>query len=106
MISAGGGKITFATGTDRYEAVKTAVTDGRNLRMTIPKYEYVMDYIDDPKLFKAVNWASQMIREGKHPSIAIRKASHYYHVDMKDVSHYIGQRGGRRNAERWNRNEP
>lgn len=68
--------------------------------MAVPKHEYIMDYIPDKNLFKAVMWARNMINDGKQPGIAIRRASYRYKVDMKDVAHYVGQRGGRKNAEK------
>lgn len=67
--------------------------------MAIPKSPYIMDYIPDKDLYKAVMFACKMIRNGTNPSIAIRRASYYYEVDMADVSHYVGQRGGRKRAE-------
>ena len=68
--------------------------------MSIAKHQYVMDYIDDPVLFKAVMFACSMIRNGQSVSVAIRKASKYYNRDMSDIAFYVGQRGGRRKAER------
>lgn len=68
--------------------------------MAKAKYDYVMDYISDRDTFKAVMWACNMIREGASPSIAIRRASRYYGVDMSDVVHYVGQRGSRVAHER------
>lgn len=67
--------------------------------MSKAKYGYVMDYIPDKTLYKAVMFARQMIRNGKDPSHAIRYASKYYDVDMSDIAHYVGQVGGRKKAE-------
>lgn len=64
--------------------------------MAKPRHEYLMDYIPDKDMFKAVMWAVKMIRSGTSPSIAIRRAAYHYDVDMADVAHYVGQRGGRR----------
>lgn len=64
--------------------------------MAVPKHRYKMDFIPDKDTYKAVQFASQMIRQWKTPSIAIRIASHYYQVDMSDVAHYVGQKGGRK----------
>lgn len=68
--------------------------------MSVPKYDYLMDYIPDRDVFKAVSFASKMIREGKTPRYAIRIASNYYHVDMSDVAHFVGQKGGRKRSEK------
>lgn len=59
------------------------------------KHEYLMDYIPDKDVYKAVMFACKMIRNGTNASIAIRKAAYYYDVDVKDVGHYVAQRGGR-----------
>lgn len=65
-----------------------------------PKYEYVMDYIADKDVYKAVMFACKMMRNGTSANNAIRKASMYYDVDMSDVAKYVGQRGGRRSQEK------
>ena len=67
--------------------------------MAIPKHEYIMDYIDDPDVFKAVMFAKQMIRDGSYASNAIRKAAYTYKVDMTEVAKYVGQSGGRKASE-------
>ncbi len=67
--------------------------------MAKAKYDYIMDYISDKDTYKAVMFAVKMMREGKDKQQAIRTASRYYDVDMTDVAHYLGQRGGRRRAE-------
>ena len=64
-------------------------------KMAVPKHAYVMDYISDKDTYRAVMFARQMIRNGTHAPIAIRKAAHYYQVDMSDVAHYVAQTGGR-----------
>lgn len=64
--------------------------------MAVPKHKYIMDYIPDKDLYKAVEFASKMIRKGEYPPKAIRIAAHYYQVDMTDVAHYVGQKGGRK----------
>lgn len=68
--------------------------------MAKAKYDYVMDYIDDKDLFKAVMWACKMIREGTSPATAIRRSSRYYGKDMSDIAHYVGQRGSRKANEK------
>lgn len=68
--------------------------------MAKTKYDYVMDYISDKDVFKAVMFACKMIRNGTSPNNAIRKAANYYDVDMTDVAHYVGQRGARISSER------
>lgn len=68
--------------------------------MAIPKHKYLMDYIPDPDVYKAVMYARDMIRKGVKPQIAIRKASFHYHVDAKDTAHYVGQCAGRKASER------
>ncbi len=67
--------------------------------MAKAKYDYIMDYISDKDTYKAVMFAAKMMREGKDKQQAIRTASRYYDVDMTDVAHYLGQRGGRRRVE-------
>jgi len=63
------------------------------------KNAYLMDFIPDKEVYKAVMFARNMIRQGKAVSIAIRRASYYYDVDMSDVAHYVGQCGGRKKKE-------
>lgn len=67
--------------------------------MAKAKYDYMMDYINDKDVYKAVMFACKMIREGKDFHQAIRTASRYYDVDMDDVRHYVSQRGRRRQVE-------
>ena len=64
--------------------------------MAVPRHEYIMDYIPDKDLYKAVMYARDMIHDRTQPSIAIRKAAFAYKVDMSDVAKYIGQGGGRK----------
>lgn len=63
--------------------------------MAIPKHDYPMDYISDKDVYKAVQFASKMVRQGRTPQNAIWIAARYYKVDSKDVAHYMGQKGGR-----------
>lgn len=67
--------------------------------MSKAKYDYLMDYIIDKSVYKAVSFAASMIRKGTGKAQAIRTASRYYDVDMSEVAHYLGQRGGRKRAE-------
>lgn len=64
------------------------------------KYDYLMDRASDKETFQAVMFACEMIRKGKNAASAIRTASKYYDVDMEEVAHLVGQRGGRKNAEK------
>lgn len=63
-------------------------------------YDYLMDKASDVDTYKAVMFASKMIRDGRSPSNAIRIASRYYDCDMSEVAKLVGQRGGRTNAEK------
>ena len=54
------------------------------------------EHIDDKDMYKAVMFASSMIRKGKPPGLAFRIAANYYHVDSDDVARLVGQRGGRK----------
>jgi hypothetical protein len=40
-------------------------------------YDYLMDYIDDKQVFKAVMFARKMIREGTPPGAANKTAARY-----------------------------
>ena len=71
--------------------------------MSKAKFDYLMDYIPDKNLYKAVMFARQMRRDGRTAENAIRIASKYYDVDMSDVAHYMGQVGGRKKSEKSNR---
>lgn len=68
--------------------------------MSRPKYAYIMDYIPDKNLYRAVMYARKMMQDGKSAPIAIRRAAHFYDCDMSDVAHYVGQCGGRKSADR------
>lgn len=68
--------------------------------MAIAKHEYIMDYIPDKQLYKAVMYARTLIAEHSYRApAAIRKASYVYKVDMRDIAKYLGQRGGRRKGD-------
>ena len=53
--------------------------------------KYLMPYIDDKQLYKAVMFARRMIRNGTAPKRAIFRASIYYDCHISDVAHYVGQ---------------
>jgi hypothetical protein len=61
---------------------------------------YPMDFIPDKELFKAVMFARQMIKQGLSVDIACYRAATYYGFQTHEVAHYIGQRGGRSNAQK------
>ena len=60
------------------------------------KNKYIMDYIPDKDLYKAVMFACAMIKDGTPVWTACRKAAYYYDRDTDDVHKYVSQRGGRR----------
>lgn len=61
---------------------------------------YPMDFIPDKELFKAVMFARQMIKQGLRVDISCYRAATYYGFQTCEVAHYIGQRGGRSNAQK------
>ena len=65
--------------------------------------KYVMDYIPDEKLYKAVMFARKMIRQGTKPPIANSRAAKHYNVSVSDVAQHTGQAGGRVAARRKTR---
>jgi len=52
-----------------------------------------MNYINDEDVFKAVSFASSMIKKGKPITHAIKIASSYYKVDTSEVAKNLGKRG-------------
>ncbi len=52
-----------------------------------------MTYIADQDVFKAVNFASEMIKKGTAKGLAIHKAAQYYKVDRSEVASNLGKRG-------------
>lgn len=52
-----------------------------------------MGYINDEDLFKAISFASSMIKKGTSKGLAIHKASKYYNVPTHDVASKLGKRG-------------
>ena len=67
------------------------------------KKKYPLPYIEDPELFKAVQFSLKMIRDGINPATANYRAAQYYGYDTSAVAHYVGtyannikqQKGGR-----------
>ena len=60
-----------------------------------PNNEYVMGYIKNKTLFKAVMFARNMMRDGTDPAIANSRAAKYYKVKVSDVAHHTGTVAGR-----------
>jgi len=52
---------------------------------------FLMDFIEDKTLFKAVSFSRSMIRKGKKPGLANYIAAKYYKVNISDVAHYTGK---------------
>ena len=65
--------------------------------------EYIMDYIKDQNLFKAVMFARRMMQNGTPVGLAEYKAARYYRVNVEDVKFYVSQTGGRVNGIKQNR---
>lgn len=64
------------------------------VRGPLGKRKYLMDWIPDKDIFRAVMFARQMIREGTYPGRAVKIAANYYKVVSGDVAHYVGQAAG------------
>lgn len=58
------------------------------------KRRFLMDYIEDKEIFKAVMFARKLMRQGKPARKANYIAAHYYGVSISDVAHYTGQTAG------------
>lgn len=52
-----------------------------------------MEYIKDKNVFKAVSFASSMIKKGSPKGLSIYKAASYYCVSTSEVASYLGKRG-------------
>lgn len=52
-----------------------------------------MQYIEDPNVFKAVSFASSMIKKGKPKGLSIYKAASFYKVATSEVASHLGRRG-------------
>lgn len=57
--------------------------------------KYVMDFIPDETLFKAVMYARRLMKRGTPPAIANTRAAKYYGVSVTEVTRHTGQTGGR-----------
>lgn len=64
---------------------------------------YLMEYIQDKALYKAVMWSRKMIREGLDPRLAHSRAAKYHRVSIHDVAHHVGTVGGNVQAKRRKR---
>jgi hypothetical protein len=53
----------------------------------------IIMFIDDEQLFKAVSFASMMIKKGTPKGLAIYKSANYYRVNEHDVASELGKRG-------------
>lgn len=71
--------------------------------MFVGSHPYPMDYINDPKTFKAVMFACDLLKKGKSYASAIGIASNYYEVNPDDVRHFVSQRSGRKQANKKSR---
>lgn len=63
-----------------------------------------MPYISNKELFKAVSFASSMVKKGTSIPLACHKAASYYSVDTQDVSKELGKRGASVNNYRRYKN--
>lgn len=53
----------------------------------------IMPFIKDDVLFKAVSFASSMIKKGKSVPLACRISASYYKINDSDVASEMGKRG-------------
>lgn len=66
-------------------------------------HPYIMDYIDDPKTFKAVMFACELLKKGNSYNKAVAIASRYYDVSPDDIRHFVSQRSARKQENMKNR---
>lgn len=59
-----------------------------------------MAYITDKELFKAVCFASKMVKDGISIPLAIHKSAKYYNVSESDIASELGKRGSSVSASR------
>ncbi len=52
-----------------------------------------MPWIEDKQVFRAVSFASSMVKKGQKPRVAIHVASKYYNVCTTDIASELGKRG-------------
>ncbi|HOW75598.1 MAG TPA: hypothetical protein PK959_06660 [Candidatus Competibacteraceae bacterium] len=81
-----------------YERLRPEFTN-KHVKKTIHRYEngqriYLMDYINDKKLYAAVMFAREKYREGESQDYAIGMAAKKYRVDKCSIAYYVGQVGG------------
>lgn len=57
--------------------------------------QYIMGYIKDKDVYKAVMFACSLLKKGKSYHDAVRIAASYYDADIEQVRHYMSQRSGR-----------
>lgn len=62
-----------------------------------------MGFIEDDSLFKAVSFASSMIKKGISVGLAVHKAANYYDVERSKVASELGKRGAKKS--KYNRNK-
>lgn len=62
--------------------------------------DYVMDFIPNKTLFKAVMFSRDMMRRGTRPAVANYRAAQYYRVDVTDVAKFTGQVASRVKARK------
>lgn len=67
--------------------------------------DYVMDYIPNKTLFKAVMFSRDMMRRGERPTVANYRAAQYYRVGVTDVAKFTGQVASRVKARKRRRRE-
>lgn len=56
---------------------------------------FIMGFIKDKTLYKAVMYSRHLIRKGKRPGLSNYIAAKYYKVKVSDVALHVGQVGGR-----------
>jgi len=60
-----------------------------------------MAFIKDKDVFRAVNFAAKMIKDGRSAPLSISIASKYYEVNQSEVASNIGKRGAYVKNESW-----
>lgn len=63
-----------------------------------------MPYIEDENLFKAVSFASSMVKKGTNIPLAAHKAASYYSVDTSSVARELGKRGASQSKYKGRKN--
>jgi len=57
--------------------------------------DFIMGFIKDKTLYKAVMYSRNLIRKGKPPGLSNYIAAKYYKVNISDVARHVGQVGAR-----------